>query len=395
MIVLLKANLKEAASSLATARQRSLLALLGIVIGVGSVIAMVSLGVVARGEALRQFQELGTDILTIRLRRGSPGADPLRVITGDALGLAALPAIAAAAPYARSYGQASFAGKSVKDVMLLGATAALADLNKLRVEAGRHISDLDHHRYFCVVGAQVASDMREAGFKRIVGEAIKVDGAVYTVVGVLQRASQGMRRFDANRSVIIPISTAQRVFRQFEISNVTARMSPETHHVTAVREVGDYFRRTAPGLEIRVRSAEQLIEQMHKQMRLFALLLGSVGGISLLTGGIGVMNVMLVSVSERRLEIGIRRALGARRTDIQSQFLIESLMLSLAGGMVGTAAGIGATWAICQFTGWTFLISASAMGLGVGVASAAGVFFGFYPALQASRLDPVAALRGT
>ncbi len=395
MIVLLKANLKEAASSLATARQRSLLALLGIVIGVGSVIAMVSVGVIVRGEALKQFQELGTDILTIRLRRGSPGTGPLRLAPRDALGVAALPAIAAAAPYALSYGQASLAGKSVKDVMLIGATAALADLNKLRVEAGRYISDLDHHRYFCVVGAQVASDMREAGFKRIVGETIKVDGAVYTVVGMLRRASRGMRRFDANRSIIIPVSTAQRVFRQPEISNVTARMSPGAHHVAATREVEGYFRRKAPGFEVHVRSAEQLIEQMHKQMRLFALLLGSVGGISLLTGGIGVMNVMLVSVSERRLEIGIRRALGARRTDIQSQFLIESLMLSLAGGMVGTAAGIGATWAICQFTGWTFLISAAAMGLGVGVAGAAGVFFGFYPALQAARLDPVAALRGT
>ncbi len=395
MIVLLKANLKEAASSLATARQRSLLALLGIVIGVGSVIAMVSVGMTARDEALKHFRELGTDILNIRLQQSAAGTGPIAVSPKKALGLTALPAIAAAAPYATSYEEIIFAGRTIKDVTLIGATAALADLNKLRVEAGRHISDLDHRRYFCVVGAQVASDMRETDFERIVGETVKAGAAAYTVVGVLKRTPQGKRRFDANRSIIIPVSTAQRVFRSPGIRYVTARMSPGAHHVAATREVEGYFRRKAPGLEVRVRSAEQLIEQMHKQMRLFALMLGSVGGISLLVGGIGVMNVMLVSVAERRQEIGIRRALGARRTDIQSQFLIESLMLSLAGGMVGTAAGIGATWAICQFTGWTFLISAAAMGLGVGVAGAAGVFFGFYPALQAARLDPVAALRGS
>ena len=133
---------------------------------------------------------------------------------------------------------------------------------------------------------------------------------------------------------------------------------------------------------------------MYKQMRLFALLLGTVGGISLLVGGIGVMNIMLVSVTERRLEIGVRRALGARRADIQRQFLIESMILSLLGGVIGIALGVGASYAICRYTGWAFQVSFPAVGLGVGVASGAGVFFGFYPAYQAARLDPVVALRG-
>ena len=130
-------------------------------------------------------------------------------------------------------------------------------------------------------------------------------------------------------------------------------------------------------------------------MRLFTLLLAAVGGISLLLGGIGVMNVMLVSVTERRLEIGIRRALGARRRDIQWQFLIESIILSLVGGVFGIALGFGASYVICQFSSWTFQVPAVAVGLGVGVASAVGVFFRFYPAWQAARLDPIAALRGT
>ena len=397
MLALFKANLKEAASSLVVSRQRSLLALIGIAIGVGSVTAMISVGVVVQTEALKRFQELGTDILSIDFVTNSPrpGMSKVVVTPDDAAGLVTLPTIAAAAPYARSSGAASAGGETIRNVSVIGATAALADLNKLEIEAGRFISDLDHRRRFCVVGARVAARMRDAGIRRLVGEAVRIDDAIYTVVGVLRPTLGGLRTFDANRSVVIPISTAQRVFSRPDIRNVTARTAAGAHHLAATAEVGDYFRRKLPRLQVRVRSAERLIQQMHEQMRLFTLLLGSVGGISLLVGGIGVMNVMLASVAERRLEIGIRRALGARRTDIQSQFVIESVILSLVGGVVGIGMGIGATYAICSFTGWAFQVSMAAMGLGMGVAGGSGVFFGFFPAYQAARLDPVAALRGT
>ena len=394
MTTLARANLKEAASSLLAGRQRTLLALIGIAVGVGSVVAMMSVGIIVRDESLSKFRELGTDILSVSLRYAEGAKDRSVVTTDDALGLAALPTIARAAPYVISHGQASLAGKAVLEVSVIGATAAMADLNKLKVESGRHISDLDHRRYFCVVGSEVAAVARAAGIGRIVGESVTVDGVVYTAVGVLRRTPRGMRRFDADRAVIIPISTARRVFTWPEIRDITARMSEGAHHVAAAREIGDYFRRGPDGPVVRVESAEELIERMYEQMRLFALLLGSVGSISLFVGGIGVMNVMLVSVTERRLEIGIRRALGARRADIQSQFLIESVMLSTVGGLIGIGAGVAATWGICEFTGWTFRVSTQAMGLGVGVAGAAGVLFGFSPAYQAARLDPVAALRG-
>ena len=392
MIALARANLKEAASSLLAGRQRTLLALTGIVVGVGSVVAMMSVGIIVRDESLSKFRELGTNILSVSLRYAGDAKDRSVVTPDDALGLAALPTIARAAPYVISHGQASLAGKAVLEVSVIGATDALAD--KLKVESGRHISDLDHRRYFCVVGSEVAAVARAAGIGRIVGESVTVDGVVYTVVGVLRRTPRGMRRFDADRAVIIPISTAQRVFAWPEIRDITARMSEGAHHVAAAREIGDYFRRGPDGPVVRVESAEELIERMYEQMRLFTLLLGSVGSISLFVGGIGVMNVMLVSVTERRLEIGIRRALGARRADIQSQFLIESVMLSTVGGLIGIGAGVAATWGICEFTGWTFGVSTQAMGLGVGVSGAAGVLFGFSPAYQAARLDPVAALRG-
>ena len=394
MTALLRANVKEAASSLFAARQRSLLALIGIAIGVGSVIAMMSVGAIVREEALRQFRELGTDALSVRIGRAGPRtAAP--VSAGAAFGLTALPGIAAAAPFLSSPGKIALAGRPPRDVTIIGAPAALADLDKLRVASGHHISDLDRRRYFCVVGARIAAALREAGYERIVGETVRMGGAVYTVVGVLERTHRGLRRYGPDRSVFIPISTARRVLPRPEIRNISARMSPGAHHVAVVQDVVGYFRRVSPGRNVHVRSAEQLIEQMYKQMRLFALLLGSLGSISLLVGGIGVMNVMLVSVTERRSEIGIRRAFGARRTDIQSQFLIESVVLSLVGGLVGIAAGIGGTWGICSFAGWTFDFSLLAVGLGMGVATASGVFFGFYPAWQAARLDPVAALRRT
>ena len=394
MIGLVRANVKEAAASLVAARQRSLLALLGIAIGVGSVIAMMSVGVIVRDEGLRQFKELGTDTLSIRIRRADPHLAAL-VTPEDAFGIAALPTVAAAAPYITSQGRISFAGRSSQEVTVVGSTAGLANLDKLRIAAGRHISDLDRRRYFCVIGAAIATGMRAAGFEQVIGEPVRLDSAVYTVVGILERVPQGKRRYDPTRSVFIPISTARRVFARPAIRDFTARMSPGTHHLKATRDVGEYFRRKSPDLNVRVRSAEQLIEQMYKQMRLFTVLLGSLGSISLLVGGIGVMNVMLISVTERRTEIGIRRAIGARRADIQSQFLIESVMLSLAGGAVGMGAGIAGTWGICDFAGWTFQVSATAMGLGMAVATACGVFFGFYPAWQAARLDPVATLRGS
>ena len=394
MTALLQANLNAAASSLFAARQRSLLALIGIVIGVGSVIAMISIGIIVRDESLRHFQDLGTDILALRIGRAAPRIAAL-VTPDDAFGLAALPTVAAAAPFLSSPGRIPLAGRDVVDVTIVGATAALPRLDKLRLAAGRHISDLDRFQHFCVVGADVAAAMRAAGFTRIVGETVRVGDKVLTVVGVLARVPRGMRRYDPDSSVIIPISTARRLFPQPHIRNFTARMSPGVHHVRAAAEVEDYFRRKSRDLEVRVRSAEQLIEQMHKQMRLFALLLGSLGSISLLVGGIGVMNVMLVAVAERRSEIGIRRALGARRADIQAQFLIESVVLSLAGGVVGVVAGIGATYGICAYAGWAFELLMSPIVLGMAVAGGSGVFFGLYPAWQAARLDPVAALRGT
>ena len=395
--MLLKANSKEAIGSLYAAKQRSLLALMGIVIGIGSVIAMISIGVIAKAEALRQFQELGTEILKIYARparRGSGGSASGKIRVADAMGLAAnTPSIDAVAPWIQRSGKFRYAGRQVGAGDLLGVGAAFSDLYKLRLDDGRFISDLDGRRDWCVIGAQIAQAMRGAGARRIVGERIKIEGRLYTIVGVLRGSERGQRPFHPNRAAFVPISTAQQLFGQPEIRRIVARMRPGAHYTVASREVKAYLQRKARGLRVRVESARQLIQHIQKQTQLFTLLLGAVGSISLIVGGIGVMNVMLVSVTERRREIGIRRALGARRRDIQSQFLIEAVILSLVGGALGIGLGVGASWGICAYTGWTFQISPMTMMLGVGVASGVGIFFGLYPAYQASRLDPIAALR--
>ena len=396
--MLLKTNIKEAVSSLYATKQRSLLALVGIIIGIGSVIAMISVGSIVKFESLRQYRELGTDILTIRrLHNSGRVRRQVYIDLTHALELAdRTPAIAAAAPWTQIYGPFVYAGQEISRGEVLGVRASFADLTKLHLSAGRFISDLDFRRYYCVVGNEVAQAMRRAGARRVVGALIRLDGHLYTVVGVLQPTLvKDARSFNADRGAFVPMSTARRAFDNSNIAMVIARMRPGVHHTVATAEVESYFRRRAKDLRIEVISARQLIQQMEKQSQLFTLLLGVVGSISLIVGGIGVMNVMLVSVTERRKEIGIRRALGAKRKDIQSQFLIESLLLSLVGGLCGLGLGIGSSYIICQFSGWTFMLSATAMLLGVGVASAVGIFFGFYPAYQAAQLNPVTALRAT
>ena len=390
----LKANVKEAVASLWAAKQRSLLALIGIVIGIGSVIAMLSVGTIAKRQALEQFRALGTDYLIIQAYGVAPGAAS-GIRLADAEGLpGGAASIAAVAPWSHGYGEVVYAGKKVDDVPVLGVTGSFLELNRLPLADGRAISDLDVRRGHCVVGARVAAALRRAGSEALVGDRIRLRDRICTIVGVLDAAPRwGMQPFAADRTVLIPFSTAQRMFPQQGVNQIVARMAPEAHHTAATAEVREYFRRRMPRLQVTVQSAQRLIEQMQRQMQTFALLLAAIGSISLIVGGVGIMNVMLVSVAERRKEIGIRRALGARRFDIQSQFLTESVVLSLIGGVFGIGLGVGGTWLFCRFSGWAFLVDTSAAAAGFVVACGVGVFFGLQPAYQAARLDPIAALR--
>ena len=417
---LLKANMKEAIVSLNVNRQRTLLATIGILLGVASVTAMVSVGVTARAEAREQFQNLGTDTLVLRKYGGISSGAAQPVIHAE--DVATLPGqartIVDATPVLRVSGSVAFAGRMLQSNALLGVTQSFVRFNKFSLRAGRFISDLDTNRSFCVVGWTAAQEMLRAAERRgvqtqgdveseptvsrsgpsnkdaqtLIGDTVTLVGRLYTVVGVLRRSpASGLLPFQADESFFLPLTTAQRAFANAEIQEVVARMHPTADPAAASAEARTYFERL--GVRVQVMSAEQLVETLQQQMRLFTLLLAAVGGISLVVGGAGAMNMMLTSVTERRKEIGVRRALGARRREIRNQFLIEAVALSLAGGLIGIVVGVALSYGICLYAGWSFVASPAAMALGFAVASGVGIFFGAYPASRAAALDPIAALR--
>ncbi len=395
-LMLLKVNIQEAVRSLASSKQRTILALLGIVIGIGSVIALVSVGTLAQRESMRQFMEMGTDVLRIQKewgQDGNSGAEQSFRLK-DVLALPeASGVIEDVAPYISVHGVLRYEGRR-EDVPAVGVTRSFFHINQLDLARGRFISDLDHLMYQAVVGGDLVPKLRAMGLQTLVGSDIYFQDRLFTIVGELSTASLGgMRAYEAIKGLMIPISTAGRLHGNNGIKSVMALKKPDIPHDRVVQTVQQYFERLPRPMPVEVLSAEQMIEHMQKQMRMFTLLLGSIGSISLVVGGVGVMNVMLVSVAERKKEIGIRRALGAQKKDIQGQFLMESVILSLLGGCLGILIGVGISYGIARYSGWGFAVIFPAVFLGVGVSAAVGIFFGYYPAKQAANLIPIQALR--
>ena len=389
------AHAREAARSLRAAGQRTLLALIGIVVGIGAVIALLTIGGIAKSEARKQFNSLGTDMLSVvdtsRNINSIKRADILDAT--DVTDLKGLATIRAAASFTLDSADLALGSQSQRSIRRLGVTAAFRNMYNVELTAGRFITPFDNHQPFAVLGADIAKDLQESGIAPEVGMRLQLGQSIYTVVGTLANTHSGPPGSRLNDSVLIPLDLALRELATKELQGITLRTAPGVHYLTATKEIHNHFRLTAPNLRVRVDSPVPIIEQMEAQMRLFALLLGAVGGISLVVGGFGVMNAMLASVAERRLEIGIRRALGARRGDVQQQFLAEAVLLCLVGGLLGALLGVGASAIISALADWTWEWSASAVVLGVGTACAAGLFFGFYPARQAALLDPIAAMR--
>jgi len=392
--MILTENIVESVRSLWSAKQRSLLALIGIVIGIGSVIAMVTVGQIVENEAVRQFREMGTDICLVRLagqgeaRSRNKGMDleVIHRIPGQCS------TIKSVAPYVSLYSRLTHGGQRVSSPGL-GVTGEFMDIFKVPIVAGRFISNLDGYANFCVLGSTKARWLAEMGVQDPVGSEVVFADRVFTVIGVAGAVPSGtFSPYEINEGVMVPISAAMRNSDRPQINVFGARMVGNGISSQAETQLKEYFQ-YASRQNVRMTSAEELVAQMDRQMRMFTLLLGAIGSISLIVGGVGVMNVMLVSVSERRKEIGIRRAIGAEQSDIQLQFLVESVLLSFIGGVVGLGLGVGTVAIICRFTGWEFFVSQIAAILGVGVSAAVGMFFGYYPARQASRMNPIDALR--
>lgn len=384
-------NVLEALLNLLATRQRSALALIGIVIGTGSVVAMVSIGGMVQGETLKRFEAMGPDLVSLRLR-AHEGLDGLRLADLAMLDTGLAPWLRLIAPtldqslWLEQRGQGLF-------LTLLGTTANLQALHDLRVTRGRFISPFDRYRRFGVVGHEIVEYHAALGRSLDLGDILALDGQAIAIIGFLAPAPPDFfGGIDVNSAVILPISSLSRV-SDSPINAIAARLQPGLAHRTAASGIADWFARHHPRLSVQIRSPEQIIEQMQQQMRLLTLMLGAIGSISLIVGGVGVMNIMLVSVTERRREIGVRLAIGARRRDVRMQFLTEAVILALIGGLFGLALGAATAWAVAFFFGWGFFIAAPVLLLGFGVSAAIGVFFGFYPAVQASNVDPIQALR--
>jgi putative ABC transport system permease protein len=394
--MIIKANLKEAIISLLSSKQRTFLALLGIVIGIGSVIAMISVGKFVQNEALSQFEDMGTDIIQLRVRDSqlSRQKKPKNISFKDIRELPEqCPDISSFAPFISVFGALKIKGKA-KNIQALGVTESFYDVFKLTLNEGRFISDLDNRMHFCVLSEKIADSLKESGINKLVGTRILFMNQFYTILGVVEKVPMGnMRPYEINEGILLPVNTVSRLPNNHGINEITLRMHPMGNNIKAIEQLTNFFKAKFPKRQTRITSAEELINNMRKQQQMFSLLLAAIGSISLVVGGIGVMNVMLVAVSERKKEIGIRRALGATKMDIQFQFLIESIILCFIGGIIGIGIGIGGSYFIAKNFEWQFSISWTAILIGFFVSTIIGIFFGFFPARQASKLHPIEALR--
>lgn len=388
-------DIREALGSLVAAKQRTLLALLGVIIGVGSVMAMLTLGETVKTAALMRFKAMGTDILTIL-----PSSSGLEAPgKAEALSLADYQRLARYAhtvklvsPEINGWGKVS-AGRHEVNASLKAVRPDYQAVNRLTARRGRFLSFLDAGRPHVVLGAGVLEDLVAAGAPHEVGQ-VRLEGLPFDVVGVLNPAGLGMRSNEVDKAVFIPLESAGLIWSRPVIGQATVKLVNDEVHEAAASEIRQVLARIAGRpVPLMIHSPRQVLEAMAEQMRLYTLLLAAVGSISLVVGGVGIMNMMLVSVTERRREIGLRRALGASQGDIAGQFLVESTVLALSGGLLGILLAVGVAWAAAWWQGWDLVVPWVAPVLCLAVAVLVGLFFGYYPARKAGRLEIITALR--
>lgn len=388
---------QEAVSNITASKLRSFLAILGILVGTASVVAMVSSGELATREALAQFDELGTHLLS-----ASTYSENLHSSDDEGLTLSAdyietiphnIPHIRQVAPYATFFAPLAFDSHRLSGGVI-GVDDTFAQLAKIHMAQGRFISHLDHHNFYGVIGNDIAMALRKQGVGNPVGKQIRVGSELLTIVGVMKPwPENSFFNEDVNQSVMVPIPLIKALSKYARVNNMVFELAPEADINTVETNIRQYIQLLVPHQKLFFRSAKQIIESMSHQRRILSMLLGLIGSISLLVGGIGVMNIMLVSVVERRREIGIRMAVGARPWDIQCLFLMESVVLTLFGGLLGVITGILIAYIISLFAHWHFTLFWLPPLVGFLVSVAIGIFFGYYPAKQAAQCDPIACLR--
>ena len=379
----------EALDNLSAQRQRSLLALLGIMIGTASIVAMLTIGHMAQLETLKLFKDMGVDVLQIH---AMPAGDGMGLI--DRRAIEALPArdpsVMAAAPMTADRSTVASGARSA-DMGVVAATAALPRLIGLRLQQGRFIEPVDDDTLVAMVGADAARTLSAPGAPLRLGSQIGINGYVYTVVGLLRpHAQTAMDPTDFNGSVTIPLGGAGRILSAPQPSTAMVRLRPGSDLKAAGARLLKAL--ANPSASLQLVSARDMIKMANAQKAIHSRLLTAIGAISLLVGGIGVMNVMLMGVMERRREIGLRAAIGATPGDVQMMFLIEAATLAFVGGVAGLLLGLLVAFAIAFLSHWSFSVPFYVLPLGPCMAALVGVAFGLYPAVKASQLNPIEAL---
>jgi putative ABC transport system permease protein len=381
---------REAFANLYAQRQRSILALLGILIGTASIVAMLAIGHMAQLETLRAFKHLGVDMLQIHAVPANNGQGMLSRRVIERLP-ASDPAVLAATALTVDRTTVS-AGSKRAEMGVAAVTPTLPNLVSLALPSGRFIAPIDDHGLVAVIGPEAAQALSAPGAPIAPGSHVRIRGYVFTVIGMLGPVPYtAFDPVDFNDSVLIPLAGARRVMTPFDPGTALLRLRPGAN----VKAAGERVSRALanPSATLQVTSARDLIQQMNAQKAIYSQLLTAVGAISLLVGGIGVMNVMLMGVMERRREIGLRAAIGATPADLRLMFLAEAVTLALAGGLAGLVLGVAAAAVAARASGWTFSLELYVLPLGPVVAAGVGVAFGLYPAIKASRLSPIDALR--
>ncbi len=404
------ALLRIALRALAVNKLRSALTMLGIVIGVGAVIVMIAVGAGAQQRVEEQIRALGSNLLLVMPGATTAGGVRLGFGSGSTLSEDDVAAInreiptALAAPALRGSAQVVW-GNTNWSTVIFGVTPEYLDVRQWPLATGRVFepAEMAAAAKVCLIGATVARQL--FGDADPVDQVIRIRRVPFTVIGVLEVKGQSMMGTDQDDLVLMPIKTARsRVLgsattaRQRAVGTIWVKVADgiDTRGVEEdVRSLLRQRHRIQPGADddFSLRNLAEVMAAQEASSRVLALLLAAVASVSLLVGGIGIMNIMLVSVTERTREIGLRMAVGARTRDILGQFLVEAVTLSLIGGLAGVALGLGTSLVIAHLAGWRIAISPEAVALAVAFAFVIGVFFGFYPARKAARLNPVEALR--
>ncbi len=384
---------------------RSGLTMLGIIIGVMAVVALVSIGQGAQASIMESIQSLGANVVFIlpgQVRQSgvATGISAPTLTLEDAEALAHIPDVTAVAPEVGRMVQITY-GRNNTNTRLVGTTPGYRVVRNVELAQGvffRREDDIQTLRVV-VLGAQVAQDL--FGTSPAVGQRVKINHIPFTVIGVLAPKGGFGPAGSFDNAVYVPIRTAYRylggrgvVGTGHVVAAITLSVASEDRVDAVVDQVITLLRARHNGEEdFRILTQQDFLDTMEQVMSIFTVFLGAIAGISLLVGGIGIMNIMLVSVTERTREIGIRKAVGARNRDILLQFLVESVVLSVLGGIIGVGLGVLAAQMVNLSGVFTTQITPGSVLLALGFATAVGIFFGLYPARRAAKLNPIEALR--